>query len=188
MAGVTLAITLDGDAALKALASIGDRARNTRGMFELIGAALVTSTQHRFETGTAPDGSPWPPSLRARAQGGKTLLETGRLMRSVTYQASDSGVEVGSNVVYAAIHQLGGEIKQGARKASVTFKRSKRTGELLPGFRKASKDTETREVSIGARTINMPARPFLGLDEDDNRAIVTIVDDWIGGGENGAEQ
>lgn len=181
MTGVTLALRLDADAALKQLAAIAGRARDKRGMFEVIGASLVTSTQQRFEKGIAPDGSPWPPSLRARTQGGKTLLHTGRLMRSVTYQASDAGVEVGSNVVYAAIHQLGGEIRQKARTGTVTFKRSKRTGKLLPGFRKQSKSTESRDVSIGARVISMPARPFLGLDDDDNRAIVKIADDWIVG-------
>lgn len=187
MTGVTLSMRLDADAALKQLAAIAGRAREKRGMFDVIGASLVTSTQHRFEKGIAPDGSPWPPSLRARTHGGKTLLLTGRLMRSVTHQASDAGVEVGSNVVYAAIHQLGGEIKQKARTGSVHFKRNKRTGALLPGFRKATKATKRREVNIGARVITMPARPFLGLDDDDNRAIVKIAEDWIVG-ENGGEQ
>ncbi len=46
------------------------------------------------------------------------LIKRGRLMKSVNYQASKSGVRVGSNVVYAAIHQFGGQAGRG-RKVSI---------------------------------------------------------------------
>jgi phage virion morphogenesis protein len=183
MTGVQVSIELkEQESALAELAGYIARAANPQGMFEQIGASLVTSTDQRFETGVGVDGSPWPPSLRVKAHGGKTLKLTGRLQRSVTFQATATGVEVGSNVVYAAIHQFGGEILQGARKATVHFKRDKRTGERLAGFRKAgSKGSEAQEVSIGARTIHMPARPFIGLDDDDEREILHIAEDWIAG-------
>ena len=184
MTGVTL--RLDGDeAALVTVGGILARAQHPRGLFENIGMSLVTSTLHRFETGIAPDGSPWPPSLRVLSHGGKTLVESARLMRSVTYVASETGVEIGTNVIYGAIHQLGGQIDQAARSQTLHFKRSKRTGGMLPGFRRKGKGTESREVAVGAYTITMPARPFLGLDDDDTKEIGKLAEDWLAGEDAG---
>lgn len=176
MAGVS--IKLDGaDTALAQLDRSERRAGNARGLYENIGAALVASTLQRFQTGVAPDGSPWPQSIRAVAEGGKTLIDTARLMQSITYRATDHGVEVGSNVVYAAIHQLGGDIKQAAREQVIHFRRT-RGGSVR--FSKANKRAKfAQKVEIGAREIRMPARPFLGVDQDDKREIADLVGDWI---------
>ncbi len=178
MSGVRLTLT-DQEVALAQLAGYIERAAHPRGMFENIGMSLVTSTQRRFEEQHGPDGNPWPPSLRAKRTGGKTLIDSARLLRSVTYIASERGVEVGSNAVYAAIHQLGGVIQQAARTAVLHFKTNKRSGRSR--FAKPSKADRARKAEIGARTIVMPARPFLGLDDDDNREIVKIAEDWIAG-------
>lgn len=177
MTGVRM--QLDNDAALTELAGYIERARNPRGLFENIGASLVTSTQHRFERGVGSDGNPWPPSIRAIATGGKTLIESARLMRSITYNATVSGLELGSNVIYAAIHQLGGIIQQAARTAVLHFKTNKRTGRSL--FSKSGKADRAQKAQIGAHAIHMPARPFVGLDDDDNREILRIAEDWLAG-------
>jgi len=178
MAAPGVSISVNASDALDQLAGYLQRIEHPRGMYERIGASLVASTQHRFETGIGPDGSPWPPSLRVLAHGGKTLVLSGRLMRSQTFIASDQGVEVGSNAVYAAIHQFGGIIRQAAREAVLHFKHNARTGRTR--FAKAnSKANYAKKVEIGARTITMPARPFLGLDDDDNREIIAIAEDWI---------
>lgn len=179
MAGVSLALTGQ-EEALAGLAEYAARAKNARGMFETIGASLVTSATHRFETGVGPDGSPWPPSLRALAEGGKTLVLSARLMRSNTYVASDSGVEVGTNVIYAAIHQLGGTINIPARQQELHFRTNKRTGQQR--FSKAKRATSSKTASIGAHTVTMPARPWLGIDDDDAREIIRIAEDFVGGG------
>lgn len=167
MTGVSIKLT-GKDTALRVLSAAERRAGNARGLYENIGASLVTSTQRRFETGIAPDGSPWPPSMRALATGGKTLIDTARLMQSITYRATNSGVEVGTNVIYAAIHQLGGDINQAARQQVIHF------------FAKANKKaTFAQKVSVGARTVRMPARPFLGVDRDDEREIAALTGDWL---------
>lgn len=175
MTGVRM--RLEAADALKELAGYIERARNPQGMFQNIGMSLVTSTQRRFELGKGPDGNPWPPSIRALATGGKTLIETARLMRSITFNASATGLELGSNVIYAAIHQLGGIIRQAARTAVLHFKTNKRTGQSR--FSKPGKADRAQKAQIGARVIHMPARPFIGLDDDDNREILRIADDWI---------
>lgn len=181
MSGALVRISLkDQEAALANLGGLIARAGQAQPMFEDIGMALVTSTHHRFDAGIAPDGSPWPPSLRVIAHGGKTLVLSSRLLRSISYQASPTGVEIGTNVVYAAIHQFGGEINQGSRTAVLHFKTNKRTGQSR--FAKPGKADRARKAEIGARTIRMPARPFLGLDENDPRTITNIVENYLSAG------
>jgi phage virion morphogenesis protein len=163
MTGIRVEVT-GKDQTLAALAALSARATHPQPMWDAIGMSLVVSTQRRFEEGRGPDGSPWPPSIRALAEGGKTLIASGRLMASLTHNASDEGVEVGTNVIYAAIHQFGGVIRA-KNKPKLAFK-------LLGEWRFVD------EVTI-------PARPFLGLDREDEREIILIAEDYLAGGEEG---
>ena len=158
MAAEGVRIELKADAALAALARAYRQADNPRGLFDNIGMSLVVSTQARFDRGAGPDGSPWPPSLRAIAESGKTLIDSARLMQSITFEATDTGVAVGTNVIYAAVHQFGATI------------RPVKADKLR--FRIGDRYVATDEVTI-------PARPFLGLDDDDEREIEAIAGDWL---------
>jgi phage virion morphogenesis protein len=88
-----------------------------------IGAAILFSTQRRFEREQAPDGTPWrplaPATLAARGRGGtpQILRDSGRLYASLTYRATNDEAAVGTNVVYGAIHQLGGRAGRGGKAA-----------------------------------------------------------------------
>lgn len=78
------------------------------------GALLESSTRDRFDTKTAPDGSAWVPwSERydnTRHHGVHSLLiEGGGLRDSIASYATGEEAAVGSNMVYAAIHNFGGE-------------------------------------------------------------------------------
>lgn len=75
--------------------------------WDRVGQELVASTVGRFERGRGPDDQPWTPSRRAARDGGQTLVDTARLRGSIAHRASADGVEVGTNVVYGAIHQFG---------------------------------------------------------------------------------
>lgn len=90
-----------------------------------IGEALVSGTVDRFSKGEDPEGNKWEPSARAwmegvagnkrRRQFGKTLVDTARLRKSIDYATTPNSVMVGSNVVYARIHQLGGKAGRGRK-------------------------------------------------------------------------
>jgi len=54
----------------------------------------------------------------ALAEGGQTLVDSGRLRDSITHAVEPGRAVIGSNLVYAAIHQLGGEA---GRNRSVTL-------------------------------------------------------------------
>ena len=97
----------------KAVVGAARRMVNRKALLATIGDALVSGTIERFGQEEAPDGTAWPLSHRAAAEGGKTLMDTARLRNSINSQATDDLVMVGSNVAYARIHQLGGKAGRG---------------------------------------------------------------------------
>lgn len=81
---------------------------NKTDLMDEIGGLMVASTIDRFENSKSPDGISWVPSERALDESGKTLIDKGLLMGSITHIPGNDQVEVGSNLVYAGIHQFGG--------------------------------------------------------------------------------
>lgn len=93
---------------------------NLRPVMGGIGGILATSTADRIrESKTAPDGSPWAEwtkrtrAMRTDDKGkvrGSLLLQSGMqggLLRTITYEASQDSVVVGSGKHYAAYLQQG---------------------------------------------------------------------------------
>jgi phage virion morphogenesis protein len=78
-----------------------------------IGETVRRSVERNFEAQGRP--AKWTPSQRVLRTGGQTLSLTGRLRRSFSVQATGSRAAVGTNVVYAAIHQMGGRAGRGGK-------------------------------------------------------------------------
>ena len=74
-----------------------------------IGNIFLGEMQENFRVGGRP--SPWKTSGRVEKFGGETLRLTGPLMRSLTVNIEERGFSIGSNLVYARIHALGGIIR-----------------------------------------------------------------------------
>lgn len=110
---------LDIDAPLAIVRALGAVVVDMTDALDDIGGMLVTSTLQRFEDETDPDGLDWPKSARAEAENGQTLTDRGHLRHSITHRADRYSVQVGTNVVYGAIHHFGGVIQQG--NASITM-------------------------------------------------------------------
>ena len=159
--GIKVELTVDDRKVQAVLARLARRGRDLRQPLDHVGSYLEDSARQRFRSGRGPGGIPWLRSGRAIEQGGRTLVDTGRLRDSMTHKASDREVEVGTNVIYARIHQLGGVI------------RAKSAPYLM--FRLSSGSfVRTKQVTI-------PARPFLGVDAEDGSEILAILRDWIDG-------
>ncbi len=120
MAGAALELRANvkgADAVGRRLAEILRGVDDLTPLMDEIGAILVSSTQDRFERGRGPDGAAWLPSQRVLSEGGQTLVDPGILLASITPVPGNDQVEVGSNMVYAGIHQFGGEAgRRGATK------------------------------------------------------------------------
>lgn len=155
MAGARLAIEVNTYPVAKALAALLARSGDLTPVMEQIGRYFETRTAERFEHERGPGDVAWPKSLRAKLQNGQTLTDTARLRKSITSRATPSSVAVGTNVIYAAIHQFGGTIS--ARSArGLHF--------VLPGGQ-----------HVNVQKVNIPARPFLGIDGTDREEISRII-------------
>ncbi len=85
---------------------------------DAVGALVVSQTQSRLADEKAgPKGEAWlelNPAYKARKKGSGGLLQLeGDLVNSITHLVHSGGVEVGSNLVYAAHHQYGSEKESG---------------------------------------------------------------------------
>lgn len=126
------------------LQQIGNAGFVNKTLFLAIGEVLRKSTKARFSKQQAPDGSPWQPLSpqyaaykRKRGYGKKILKMRGHLRRIPTVQATDASVSIGSNRIYAAMHQYGGRTRFG----------------------------------------QIPARPYLGISDEDEKAIMGTLRD-----------
>lgn len=128
--------------AQQALARLRDAGAKLRPLMQVIAQDLESSTRLRFQDGRDPSGKPWLPlsaatrfSRARKAAGGRVytasrrrttaaftraylgnmqpLLDTGRLRNSITSRYGGDYAEVGTNVVYAPIHQFGGKAGRG---------------------------------------------------------------------------
>jgi phage virion morphogenesis protein len=160
-------------------------AENPAEIMSDVAGYLLVSTQQRFESEAGPDGQKWQPlkarTASARAGRGRKkrgsdhiLRDTVRLYNSLSTSSDSESATVGTNVEYAAIHQFGGVIKQGERTQKLSLKRIR--GSKKVRFVKAgTKGATEHDVTIGAREITIPARPYLGINDADRIEIGTII-------------
>lgn len=157
MSSFALKLSLDDASAMKGVGALLSALGDLRPVLTEIGAELEKSTLDRFETGVGPDGTPWKPSRRALETGTQTLVESSSLRDSVHYVVDGDGVEIGAGGpagAYAAIHQFGGTIT--AKNGYLKFRLSS------GGF-------------ASVKSVDIPARPYIGLSAQDEREIPAIV-------------
>lgn len=154
----------------------------TGNLMPRLGEYLQESTQNRFKTQTAPDGTAWAAlkpayARRKKYNNDKVLTLRGYLRSGIHFQVSGPNeVEVGTDSKYGAIHQFGGQIDKPERQATVRYRSV--AGKILFAGNKHKRVIE-RAVTIPAHQINMPARPFLGISPADDREIRDIILDWV---------
>ncbi|WP_299165811.1 phage virion morphogenesis protein [uncultured Tateyamaria sp.] len=168
MTGVSITYQAEDEEILLRLAQLSDRLDDTSGFYKNVGEHMLRSTKANFEGEVSPDGQPWKPlmpsTMRRREKRGQTPIQILRATRntglaaSINYQVETDLVRIGSPKEYAAIHQLGGTIKRKARKGKAFGK---------------------DDVSVPAHTINIPARPYIGVGADDEVIIIEIADEWL---------
>ncbi|WP_150297795.1 phage virion morphogenesis protein [Salipiger aestuarii] len=160
---VTLKVSFEDAAPQAALARASFGAVDMTELMDIVGTVLVNGAVERISsTNVSPDGVPWPKSLRAMLGGGDdgepgagnagpTLHDTGRLMRSITSEAEPTRVAIGSNLIYAGVHQTG---------ATIT-----------PKTKGALFFTLANGEQVIATSVKIPARPYLGISQDERADI-----------------
>lgn len=168
-----IAIEIDDREVLAVLQELARRGANLAPVMHAIGNDLVESTKRRFATSTAPDGAPW------AANSEVTILQYLGL--------------------YSGSHKKDGSLsKKGAARAG-----SKKP---LISKSKSLSTTITYQVVDGGRTLlvgspqkyaavqqfgasahefgkapwgDIPARPFLGISDADQRNILDVLNDYL---------
>ncbi len=158
MTGARAEVAMDDAAVRQVFARLAALDGDQTTLMQKIGAQLRLHVDERFEDGKGPSGLPWKKSRRAQERGGSTLIESGRLLGSMTYVAAPRSVEIGTNVEYAAIHQFGGTIRAKTPK----------------GLRFKVGGAWRRMMQV-----TLPARPFLGISQDDRDEMEAIVADHL---------
>ncbi len=119
--------------------------QNLSELLDGIGAEIETQTRRRIEEEReSPAGEPWAEWSEkyrtTRKDNQEKLFNEGNLADSIQFVVEENEVHVGTNLIYGAIHQFGGE------------------------------DVEKPEL---------PARPYLGLSEENLDDLIAVVDDWV---------
>lgn len=163
MVGPSLILRTDArplkDVERKVRAALGKA--DTRELLDTLGSEVVATVMDRFRRGVTPEGGKWPITLREKQGDARpTLHNEGHLRDSYTYAVALSGdeVEVGSNLPYAAMHHFGGV---------VTAKTSKGLHFVVGG------------QHVRKQSVTIPARPALGLNDEDEASLLQTADDWL---------
>jgi phage virion morphogenesis protein len=165
-------IQIDDAEVRRALGGLAARLANMRPFYKNVGEELVQSTKERFDAQRDPEGRPWKkdlPGTWARKKTKRILRESGQLQDTIHYQADGDQVLIGSNRVYAAIHQFGGQTK------AHTIRPKNKKALAWPGAAHPVK-------SVRHPGSKIPARPFLGMSERDKARILEIAADFLAKG------
>lgn len=133
-------------------------------VFQIIGEQLEDSTERRIEEGVTPDGAAFSPkaqaTLDAYTRRGQTVsikplfgpnADGLPLRKSFFSEATKDQLEVGTNKVQAAVMQFGAAKGAFGQAAN---------GTAIPWGR-------------------IPARPYLGISEEDRQNIVITIEEWL---------
>ena len=165
MAGASIELAFTNERqVLRAVADMAAIGRQPEAVLWPIGEKLASNTRDRFDEGRDPQGNRWAPlsPWYLPFKRGPSVLKgaamSGGLQGSITSAVAGHDVAVGSNKVYAAVHQFGATI------------RPKRAGGMLV-FRDAG-----GQAWGAARQVTIPARPYLGLSAEDEDDILDVAE------------
>jgi phage virion morphogenesis protein len=137
MAGALIQEQIDEREVLKVFGFIGSKTKDKTPAMKSIGQYMIRRTQERFSAEHDPEGNPWTPlsaMTYSRSFKGKRftrkglskkfttyilnrkiLTKTHQLRHSITDEATNESVTIGTNKIYAAIHQFGGMAGRGKK-------------------------------------------------------------------------
>ena len=155
----------------KELAAIADRIKNNSKLLGAAGAIVRESVRKNFAAGGRP--AAW---AELKNRDGQPLRDTGRLQNSITSAVHGDTVLVGTNVVYAATHQFG------AKRGSF--------GSVLAEVGEHTRTRNGKSYTVRAHKRkqplpwgDIPARPFLLVQDEDVVEIEAVLADYVFKGE-----
>lgn len=126
------------------------------------------SIQLNFSREGRPDK--WKKSKRVAEKGGQTLSLSGKLRNSFSYRVKGNKITIGTNIIYAKIHNFGGEINK-----IVTVKEHKRN--IKQAFGKSLESVKAIVIGSHQRKMNtkIPKRQFMMIQREDIEYLKKIM-------------
>lgn len=188
MAGARVEITKDtaSPALKRAILKLQGEGRAL--MLEGMGNALKNSTRERAARQIDPDGNKWRALTPAYARWkqkkkpGAPMLKFDEHMLGdrLSHQVDGADLLVGTSAVYGARHQFGGTSTHPASRRKLTFGKNKSNG-MKVFARAGSKNADHEKwATVKQYTVTLPARPWLGVSQDDEKALLDIAADHLG--------
>jgi phage gpG-like protein len=165
-----ITVDINSAAVQGALRGLGRAASDLAPVLSGIGDGIVADAQMRFRDSRDPYGQAWlalsKRTIAQRRKGSsKPLLDSGRLRDTITPRlVGADAVHVGTNVLYAAIHQFGGVIQHHPQSRLVRLRKR------ADGRTVFAKNSHKRAITkFGTNTtgwsVRIPARPYLATTE-----------------------
>ncbi len=176
MSGAAITVKIDDREVKELVGRIQKNLGDLTPAMKIIGSTIRTSIVRNFEKSGRP--GKWDKhsetTEKRRGKGAKILMArglAGGLAASINYKAGKKSVTIGTNKVYGAVHQFG------AKKGSFGMV----TANIKAHLRKGTKvKAHTRKMKLPWGDI--PARPFLMIQNEDWTEIRAALNDFITGG------
>ena len=162
------------------------KAQDLTPVMQDIGECLLLSTKRRFADGKAPDGTPWAANKQStilnylRQKGGDTSRRPGEKSNNPYYGKKDGLLNTRGIALVTAKRPLIGESRR--LSTEINYKAGPRRvvlgSSLIQSAVQQFGAKKGAFGSRGGRSIpwgDIPARPFLGLSEQDRVAVIAIL-------------
>ncbi|MDP2786618.1 MAG: phage virion morphogenesis protein [Pseudomonadota bacterium] len=177
-------IKIEDGLAIAALNRLAARASNLSPALHDVGEHLLVTTKRRFETGTAPDGSRWAPNSQATLlahlgsrsgvwdhQGKRVGTRKGYLRQNGRLGAKGVTTIMGKKPLIGESRALG---------TTINYRVSADSLEIGSAMEYAAMQQFGGSKSKFPHLWgDIPARPFLGLSDEDTAAVVSIVSNYL---------
>lgn len=178
-------IRIDTSAVDALLGELAGRLSDARPVMQGIGEIILASVQRNFEVEGRPGWKRLRPATikertRKKKWPGKILSRSGSygLLGSINYRAGSDSVSIGTNKIYAAVHQFGAK-----RGEFGTV-----TAHIKAHYRRRGRGKKRTPVKAHTRTMvtpwgDIPARPYLMVQDEDWEEIRGLLESYLARGE-----
>jgi phage virion morphogenesis protein len=119
---VGLILKVDDSEIQEYLTQLQSKVQNLEPAYKIIGEYMILAIIDRYDKEITAEGQPWAAlsaaTIKQKQRKGKIqkiLQQDGDLRRTIIYQTSPTQLEIGTNRIYAAIHQFGGQAGRGKK-------------------------------------------------------------------------
>ena len=178
MSGAMIDVKIEDKEIREVLNLLGRRTQDLKPAFSIIGEIVRTSIVRNFEKSGRP--RKWKAhsetSKKRRGAGAKILQDQGAaggLSGSIHYKASADKVKIGTNKAYGAVHQYG------AKKGSFGIFAVNIQSHLRKAVSGKSYKVKAHTRKTALPWGDIPARPFLMVQDEDWTEILAALNDYI---------